>query len=198
MAKKASQPTDGASHKQRSASEDVLVVVESESQRSGTGRAWAPRRNDGSERASPRGARNAAASMENRAPASDVGATSAGWSNELRALQETVLGLRAELAEVVRTDVMAQLQDDIASLGPALARLADETSRRPPVGDVQALWPLLEEVAAVREELTQLRRRISLRATGDEADADVVGRIADAVVARLEGQSGWLRRRRRR
>jgi hypothetical protein len=75
------------------------------------------------------------------------------------------------------SDLLAELQNVVGNLSDEVTRLSTD---QPQIG---ALAPLLEEVTSVRSELTQIRRRMVLRAT--PIDEEQLERIVDAVAARV-------------
>jgi hypothetical protein len=86
----------------------------------------------------------------------------------------------------------------LVELRSAIGMLSDEITRfgkeLPQIGTVSAV---LEEVASVRSELTQVRRRMQLRSgpLDDEQLEQVVAAVAERVVEELTGSDGKRRRR---
>jgi hypothetical protein len=80
-------------------------------------------------------------------------------------------------AAAAPSELLGELQNVVASLSDEVTRLGTD---QPQVG---ALAPLLEEVASLRSELTQIRRRMVLRAT--PIDDEQLERIVDAVAGRV-------------
>ena len=122
---------------------------------------------------------------------------------ELEQVSADIAAVRGDLSFLFETtadgssaappsELLGELQNVVANLGDEVTRLSTD---QPQVG---ALSPLLEEVANMRGELTQIRRRMVLRAT--PIDDEQLERLVDAVAARVvdelraEGRRGAKRK----
>ena len=87
--------------------------------------------------------------------------------------------------------LLVELRSTIGTLSDEITRFGKEL---PQIGTVSAV---LEEVASVRSELTQVRRRMQLRSgpLDDEQLEQVVAAVAERVVEELTGSDGKRRRR---
>jgi hypothetical protein len=93
-------------------------------------------------------------------------------------------------APAAPSELLGELQHVVANLSDEVTRLATD---QPQMG---ALAPLMEEVAGLRGELTQIRRRMVLRAT--PIDDEQLERIVEAVAARVVDELSLESRRGKR
>lgn len=105
---------------------------------------------------------------------------------ELRKLRATIDELRGDISGLRRAVLewpeLEQVSSDVAALRADLSDMAKPVSR-----DLTTLAPMLEEIAALREEFVSLRRRIALRVSNEgELSEERIAAIADAVAKRLQ------------
>jgi len=118
---------------------------------------------------------------------------------ELEQVSSDIAAVRGDLSFLFESTADGAPASAPSELLNVVANLADEVTRlatdQPQVG---ALAPLLEEVASVRSELTQIRRRMVLRATpiDDEQLERLVAAVAARVVDELRAEGGRRAKRR--
>ncbi len=107
---------------------------------------------------------------------------------ELEQVSSDVASLRADLSEVL-SRLNADPADDRRSLDEVRSEIKDLRRSVEASMSLPTLAPLIEEVVSLRDEVSSLRRRISLRAEGSsvELNEEQMDRLIRAVETRVGG-----------
>jgi regulator of replication initiation timing len=120
---------------------------------------------------------------------------------ELEQVSNDIAAVRGDLAFVFETaeggmggppsDLLAELERTIGTLSDEISRLGQEVPQAPPIDS------LVEEVAAMRAELTQVRRRVAVRKgpLNPEQLEQIVSAVAERVLEELQAAERRPRRR---